>query len=167
VRVSEPGDSEHVEASPEDASSVLGNLPRSRPQRASARRASSRARAAAASSSAAPAAAENGREAASKTSATASKPARAKASRARTAARPGAKAKTGARGGSARIRAVKDEVPRQGYAGDGDRVSGPVPPPGGPELLATAGEIVSELAKAGASAGERLVRDLFSRLPGS
>jgi len=40
-----------------------------------------------------------------------------------------------------------------------------VQPPGGAEFLATAAEIVSELTKAGVSAGERLVKDAFSRLP--
>jgi hypothetical protein len=40
-----------------------------------------------------------------------------------------------------------------------------VAPPGGAELLATAAEIVSELAKASVSTGERLLRDVLSRLP--
>ena len=56
-------------------------------------------------------------------------------------------------------------MPRQGFATEGDRVSGPVQPPGGPELIATAAEIVGEIAKAGVSGGERLLRDLVSRLP--
>jgi len=56
-------------------------------------------------------------------------------------------------------------VPRQGFASDGERVSGPVQPPGGAELIATAAEIVSELAKAGVSTGERLIKDVVSRLP--
>ncbi len=46
-----------------------------------------------------------------------------------------------------------------------DRASGPVQPPGGAELVATAAEIVSELAKAGVSTGERLFKDLLGRLP--
>ena len=56
-------------------------------------------------------------------------------------------------------------MPRQGYASEGDRVSGPVSPPGSTELLATAAEIVGELAKAGVSRGERLFKDVLSRLP--
>jgi hypothetical protein len=40
-----------------------------------------------------------------------------------------------------------------------------VAPPGGTELVATAVEIVGELAKAGLSTGERVVKDLLSRLP--
>ena len=45
-------------------------------------------------------------------------------------------------------------------------MSGSVRPPGGAEFLASAAEIVSEVAKAGLSAGERLLKDAFSRLPG-
>jgi hypothetical protein len=40
-----------------------------------------------------------------------------------------------------------------------------VSPPGSTELLATAAELVGELAKAGASRGERLLKDALSRLP--
>jgi hypothetical protein len=40
-----------------------------------------------------------------------------------------------------------------------------VQPPGGAELLASAAEIVGELTKAGLSTGERLLKDVFSRLP--
>jgi hypothetical protein len=40
-----------------------------------------------------------------------------------------------------------------------------VHPPGGAELVASAAEIVSELAKAGLSTGERLLKDFLSRLP--
>jgi hypothetical protein len=80
-----------------------------------------------------------------------------------------AKAKPRARsapGRAARPQATAPEpVPRQGFESEGDRASGPVQPPGGAELLATAAEIVSELAKAGMSAGERLVKDVLSRLP--
>ena len=45
------------------------------------------------------------------------------------------------------------------------RATGPVQPPGGAELVAGAAEIVGELARAGVSAGERVLKDLFSRLP--
>jgi hypothetical protein len=40
-----------------------------------------------------------------------------------------------------------------------------VAPPGGAELVSAAAEIVGELAKAGLSTGERLLKDVFSRLP--
>jgi hypothetical protein len=56
-------------------------------------------------------------------------------------------------------------VPRQGYEAESDTASGPVQPPGGVELLASAAEIVAELARAGVSAGERVLADLVARLP--
>ncbi len=60
-----------------------------------------------------------------------------------------------------------EQVPRQGFESDGDRASGPVTPPGGIELVASAAELLGELAKAGVNTGERLLRDVFSRLPGT
>ena len=56
-------------------------------------------------------------------------------------------------------------MPRQGFASEGERPLGPVQPPGGAEFLATAAEIVNELARASLSTGERLLRDAISRLP--
>jgi len=56
-------------------------------------------------------------------------------------------------------------VPTQGFECASESVSGPVQPPGGPELVASAVEIVGELAKAGLSSGERVLRDVLSRLP--
>jgi hypothetical protein len=58
-------------------------------------------------------------------------------------------------------------VPRQGFESESDRARGPVRPPGGAELLASAAEIVGELTKAGFATGERLVRDALSLLPRS
>ena len=46
-------------------------------------------------------------------------------------------------------------------------MTGSLQPPGGIELVGSAAEIVGELAKAGLSAGERLLKDVFSRLPRS
>jgi hypothetical protein len=40
-----------------------------------------------------------------------------------------------------------------------------VHPPGGAELVASAAEIVGEIAKAGILTGERLLKDVLSRLP--
>jgi hypothetical protein len=57
-------------------------------------------------------------------------------------------------------------VPRQGFACEEELASGTVAPPGGTELVASAAEILSEIAKAGISGGERLLKDalsLFSR----
>ena len=100
---------------------VLGNLPRTRPQRASPRRAAARR-----------SAGEN------------------------------------AGGGSRRQkRSVTklDAVPPQGYEADDDAATGAVRPPGGAELVLSAAEIVGELAKAGLSRSERLIKDALSRLP--
>lgn len=60
-----------------------------------------------------------------------------------------------------------DQVPRQGWESEGERMTGSVEPPSGSEFLASALEIAGEAAKAGFAGGERLVRDLFSRLPGA
>jgi hypothetical protein len=60
---------------------------------------------------------------------------------------------------------VDESVPRQGFESELDRASGPVQPPGGAELVATAAEIVTELARAGVSTGERLLKDFLGRLP--
>jgi hypothetical protein len=56
-------------------------------------------------------------------------------------------------------------VPRQGFECQGESVSGPVQPPGGADLVASAVEIVGELAKAGLASGERALKDIFSHLP--
>jgi hypothetical protein len=56
-------------------------------------------------------------------------------------------------------------VPRQGFDSESDLATGPVQPPGGVELVASAAEIVAELARAGLSAGERVLADLVARLP--
>jgi hypothetical protein len=60
---------------------------------------------------------------------------------------------------------MQDAAPRQGFECDGETASGPVQPPGGAELVASAAEIVGELAKAGFSRSERLLKDVISRLP--
>jgi len=46
-------------------------------------------------------------------------------------------------------------------------MSGSVQPPGSAEFIASAAEIVGELAKAGLSTGERLLKDVLARLPHS
>jgi len=46
-----------------------------------------------------------------------------------------------------------------------DRATGPVQPPGGAELISSAAEIFSELARSGLSTGERLLKDALARLP--
>jgi hypothetical protein len=56
-------------------------------------------------------------------------------------------------------------VPPQGYESEDDAATGAVRPPGGTELVLSAAEIVGELAKAGLSRSERLLKDVLARLP--
>lgn len=56
-------------------------------------------------------------------------------------------------------------MPVQGFECDTEAASGSVQPPGAVELLASAAEVVGELAKAGVSRSERLLKDVFSRFP--
>ncbi|HWW91002.1 MAG TPA: hypothetical protein VNY35_09510 [Solirubrobacteraceae bacterium] len=153
-----------------EGSGVLANLPRTRPQRASPRRAAAR-RTAAEKTDAAAAPARSGERS-------------ARGSRAPSAENGAGEARSGGAGGagrrSTRNRPAKrasaaqgrarrsaqklDAVPSQGYESD-DEATGAVQPPGGAELLISAAEIVGELAKAGASRSERLVKDVLSRLP--
>jgi hypothetical protein len=188
---------------------VLANLPRTRPQRSSARRAAARESASKNGRPSSPAKprSESGAAAATRTA----KPARGRATTAKAKPAKGAaqtetkrttpaagarpksakdsaataqaksagsssrpssavrarRARTGKRAPAPRRPvAVEEPAPRQGFESEGERATGPVQPPGGPELVATAAELVGELAKAGVSAGERLFKDVFSRLPG-
>jgi hypothetical protein len=187
---------------------VLGNLPRTRPQRATARRAAARnsassnggppARAkrsttavprsadaartkhksqaaqgarAAAAKPATPVAGGSpagGRGPAAVVDSAATKRARTAGGAARSTSGPRARRTSATKREGARRRPlpVEEPAPRQGYESEGERAEGPVQPPGGPELVASAAELVGELAKAGVSVGERLLRDAFSRLPG-
>jgi hypothetical protein len=156
VGVSAPKDSE-----PRERQGVLANLPRTRPQRSSPRRAAARtaARRAAARANAGKPAAAAGKPApaAAKPALTAAKPALA-------AAKP-APATTSPAPPASKSTAAREPVPRQGFECEGERANGSVQPPGGPELVASAAEIIGELAKAGLSTGERLLKDVLSRLP--
>jgi hypothetical protein len=130
----------------DDGTGVLSQLPRTRPQRSSPRRAAARkATAAAAAAKAAPAS-TNGRPPA--------RPGKAAGATAKRAVKRTAKPS-----------AVAEPAPRQGFESEAERTSGSVHPPGGAELVASAAEIVGELAKAGIATGERLLKDVFSRLP--
>jgi len=159
---------------------VLSKLPRTRPQRTSPRRAAARAASAAAETAevarvaaeAAVASAEpvatarsNGRPPARPRRATASRPAKKQppaggSNGARRAPGAGARAAK-----SAASRPVVEPAPRQGFECETERANGTVHPPGGADLVASAAEIVGELAKAGVSTGERLLKDFLSRLP--
>jgi hypothetical protein len=133
-----------------DVPGVLSQLPRTRPQRSTPRRTAARKATAGAAAGTTAAAHSNGRPpaAAGKTAKRVAKPA-AKPSPKRTA-KPGVTA---------------EPAPRQGFESEGERTRESVHPPGGAELVASAAEIVGELAKAGISTGERLLKDVLSRLP--
>jgi hypothetical protein len=109
--------------------SVLAGLPRTRPQRVSARRAASRA----AKPSTAPPRHTKERQ-------------------------PAPSRVTGL--------VIGEPVPRQGFEAEPDSLAGPVQPPGGTELVASAAELAGELAKAGVATGARMLKDFLSRLPG-
>jgi hypothetical protein len=126
---------------------VLGNLPRTRPQRASARRAQARA------------------------ASVRRRPAKAQA-KASTVSRSGAaKSSAQPRAKPARARARKAEqagerVPPQGYEPESESMRGPIQPPGGAELAGSIAELAGELAKASVSTSAHFVKGLLSRLPG-
>jgi hypothetical protein len=161
-----------------EGSGVLANLPRTRPQRASPRRAAARRTEAEKADSAAaqarsrersaprgsapsadPRATRGASEATTSKSAAAGPGAGRRASRNRPAKRASSTARR-----PRRSTPKLEPVPSQGYESD-DPATGAVQPPGGAELLISAAEIVGELAKAGVSRSERLVKDLLSRLP--
>jgi hypothetical protein len=183
---------------------VLANLPRTRPQRSSPRRAAARKASVAASDArqtlpsveagqatsnhARPATAKAKTEVNPKVKAKPKIKAKAKIKakpkpkpKAKPKANPKAKARVprpakvaatttppaaGSTRRSAPARAPVDEgVPRQGFESEMDRASGPVQPPGGAELVSSAAEILSELARASLSTGERLFKDALARLP--
>jgi hypothetical protein len=161
---------------------VLANLPRTRPQRASARRVAARRSATQApvrerkQSTAKRAGTKTARakpvaEAAptrtkvkSVTESAASTTAKAAPARAKTAAKPKRRRTTRTAAGKARP-AYEEAAPRQGFEGEGEAGGSSIQPPGGAELVASAAEIVGELAKAGVSRSERLLKDVLSRLP--
>ena len=172
---------------------ILSQLPRTRPQRSSRHRTAARDGSAAESASMTTSSAANGQApAAEKVSGRTAKKAapRSRSKAARPSAKHGADGSPGAgagasasaptkasRGSSAKRRPrpagpssaaaprATPTAPRQGFECEGERASGTVHPPGGAELVASAAEIVGELAKAGLSTGERLVKDVLSRLP--
>jgi len=151
VDMSDPKDSDARERQ-----GVLANLPRTRPQRSSARRTA--ARQATARPPASKTRSSAGVEAPVRKPARAERPSR----RGGTATRP---TRSGPSRADKRVGADGLAVPRQGFESESERSSKPVQPPGAPELVASAAEIVGELAKSGLSAGERLLKDVLSRLP--
>ncbi len=164
---------------------VLSNLPRTRPQRTTDRRIASRegkraeGRARRRSADAAgggvngPAGAAKGAagptgaagEAAKGAAGSAAGPKRA--TRADSSRKPRKTAKPRTQAAPKRVpRQPVNSAPRQGFESEPSRTTtGPVQPPGGAELLTSAVEIAGEVARAGVAAGERVLKDLFSRLP--
>jgi len=143
----EPGD---ASAGSGNDRGVIANLPRTRPQRASPRRAAARQAAPRRARSTAPAArSANGPAAA----ATSKPPKPAALPRRRT---------TSAR---APRKSAPQAAPRQGFQTEAEAARTSIQPPGGGELLTAAVELVGELAKAGVSRGERALKDIASRLP--
>ena len=129
-----------------------------RPQRSSPRRAAARKAAQAARAGAGAPARGTSRPQGAR-----NKPAAdALARRARAPAR-----KRPARAQSAGASPKRGVAPRQGFESDSESHERLGQPPGGAELVASAAEIVGELAKAGLSSGERLLKDVLSRLPRS
>jgi hypothetical protein len=178
--------------SPPDAGvGVLANLPRTRPQRSTPRRTAARKATVAASKPTKARAREKATPAKSQAQISTAKAAPAPRTKAKPASEVKAAPSTSTRKAPASAtrtplvktatsskasrpqrkapkpatRLVDESVPRQGFESEMDRASGPVQPPGGAELVATAAEIVSELAKAGMSTGERLFKDLLGHLP--
>jgi hypothetical protein len=167
-----------------DEPGILSQLPRTRPQRSSRHRAAARngsvadtpgTATASTANGHAPAAAKRGARTSKKaapatgaktagSSAKSGKSAGAGARVARRAPARGSRAGSGA-ANRAGASAALPSAPRQGFESEGERASGTVHPPGGAELIASAAEIVGELAKAGLSTGERLLKDVFSHLP--
>jgi hypothetical protein len=148
-----------------DDPGILSQLPRTRPQRSSRHRAAARDGGPAASPGAAIASAANGHAPA------APKPSRraptnaAPAGRSKAASASRSKADRKRAKASAGAASAMPTAPRQGFESEGERASATVHPPGGAELVASAAEIVGELAKAGLSTGDRLLKDVFSHLP--
>jgi hypothetical protein len=120
---------------------VLANLPRTRPQRGSARR-----------------------DAARLTAADETKPVRTAAVKQATAKKRPAKEHP-AKAAKRAAKPLQDPAPRQGFETESDPVSGPVSPPGGVDLFASAAELAGELTKTGLSTGGRLLKDVLGRLP--
>jgi hypothetical protein len=144
---------------PQQDREVLVNLPHNRPQRSSPRRAAARKAAAGGSAERS----TPGRPATR--SRIGGGTAQAGPHRAATARGAAGKPRSAPTRASASRR--RDAAPRQGFESDSENMNGSVQPPGGAELIASAAEIVGELAKVGVSVGERLLKDAFSRLPRS
>jgi hypothetical protein len=154
---------------------VLSNLPSTRPQRPSARRAAAK-RAASLADSTAPVVGPDDKQAKHGGAKRTAKPTQRPATtRQATKPAPGpAKAKRATRKPlSQRSSAAppptppEPVVPPQGFETESDIAPGiPVEPPSRPELAASVAELLGELAQSGLTTGGRLLKDALGRLPG-
>ena len=160
-----------------EGAGLLSNLPRTRPQRSSARRIAARDgnSGGAAHRSGARQTVRKQADGATATAAAASprasagttgKPRKPKAKQAAgarsRAATPGrARARTAA---DARARRAQDRAPRQGFESEAETASGPVMPPGATELVSAAGELLTGVAKSGLSRGASTLKGIAGRL---
>lgn len=152
TRMSDSSSGDPHEPASVDGPGILAGLPRTRPQRASARRTAARA---------AKPKAPSPRQA---SAASATPPRRA--TKPVTKRAPAKARVTGKRRAAAKDGATAHErAPRQGFEAEPDSL-GPVQPPGSMELVSSAAELAGELAKAGVATGTRVLRDFLSRLPG-
>lgn len=165
---------------PGERHSVLGDLPRTRPQRKSARREAARAQVsqtgaqkpattkagASRTAAAKTAAAKKGAaRAAQKPVTAAKKGAASKGAAATDGKRPSTPSRRRAAPRTHRTGAASPEpTPRQGYEADSEAVGTPVSPPSGAELVGSLAELAGELAQTGISAGGRLLRRAVSRI---
>jgi|HubBroStandDraft_3_1064219.scaffolds.fasta_scaffold06021_4 hypothetical protein len=156
---------------------VLAGLPRTRPQRTSARRAAQRSKAGKPATSAPPkktvASAAEGKASpvkAVKASAPRTRPGRAGTkpalpAKARASA-TSAKGKAASSGKTASSgKPTQPPAPRQGYEPEEEvELGNTVSPPSGVELVESVADIVGELANSGLAAGGRILKDAFSLL---
>ncbi len=155
-------DSGEPPAAPETEPGVMSSLPKTRPQRPSARRASARQATAARSSAAAD-------------DAPPARASRAAPSRGGPRKAPAKKVNAGRTKGSSGPNrrppaptAEPTRAPRQGFEAESEIETGKaVAPPNGVELAASVVELLGELAQSGLRSGERLLRDALLKRPGS
>lgn len=145
-------------ATPEIQPGVMSSLPKTRPQRPSARRASARqaatTRSEAADDSAPPARSTQPKTADKKRPTAKAEPPRAPRQGPKTTRRS--------------VQANTPRAPRQGFEAESEIQTGsPVAPPNGVELAASVVELLGELAQGGLKSGERLLRDALDRLGSS
>jgi hypothetical protein len=143
---------------------VLANLPRTRPQRSSARRDAAR-RAAPETKASPPPAHRTSKAKAESGAAPTRRTSNAKAKLGPAPTRKAITPKQRPVTARATAKPLQDPAPRQGFETERDPASGSVQPPGGVDLLTSAAELAGELTKSGISTGGRLLRDVFARLP--